>query len=203
MAEWLGPEAEEAIRRIEGSRPPVHAERIYQATLLEQQKGFCSGFLTRQDLDRRFRPGPVATAGALSCCTTRWEGARHRQRKALPAQPEHKHGGGQFIRLTWTSSQRSSSSLPVDYRSRAKRIGLCTTLGSTSVWEPPTPPIQCCGGLGTPAGMAVHNPMGFWLLGWRALWYLSTAFLSWGLQQHAGASTPSRRPTSMTSWPWR
>eukprot|EP00435_Cladocopium_sp_Y103_P038090 s83_g10.t1 len=54
---WLGDSAEHAIGRIEQSRPPRFADRIFQATVDEQKKGFCSEFLDRQDLDARFGKG--------------------------------------------------------------------------------------------------------------------------------------------------
>ncbi|CAL1129060.1 unnamed protein product [Cladocopium goreaui] len=55
--EWLGDAAVAAVERIESSRPPRFAERIYAATVLEQQKQFCSPFLTKRCMDERFGVG--------------------------------------------------------------------------------------------------------------------------------------------------
>ena len=55
--EWLGPAAEEAIKRLERSGPPRFHEDILAITREEQQKMFCSDFYCKQDLDRKFGVG--------------------------------------------------------------------------------------------------------------------------------------------------
>ena len=45
-SEWVGAEAVEAIQCIERSRPPIHADRIFKATVLEQERGFWSEFFS-------------------------------------------------------------------------------------------------------------------------------------------------------------
>ena len=57
LQEWLGPPAEAAIYRIERSPPPRFAERILEATKQEQDKGYCSPFFTKADLDKKFGRG--------------------------------------------------------------------------------------------------------------------------------------------------
>lgn len=56
IAEWLT-EAPAAVERIMRSKPPLFAEQILKVTQEEQTKGFCSKFLTKEDLDARFGEG--------------------------------------------------------------------------------------------------------------------------------------------------
>ena len=58
--EWLA-EGPMAISRIMASRPPLHFEDIFATTVEEQEKGFCSPFLTKEQVDAllgvgRWRP---------------------------------------------------------------------------------------------------------------------------------------------------
>ena len=56
LSQWFA-DGPAAIDRILASRPPLHYEDIYLATKEEQDKGFCSEFLTRSQLDAMFGPG--------------------------------------------------------------------------------------------------------------------------------------------------
>eukprot|EP00435_Cladocopium_sp_Y103_P048679 s223_g14.t1 len=57
LDEWLGSAAVAAVDKIEASRPPRFADRIYEATVEEQEKSFCSPFHTRSALDAMFGRG--------------------------------------------------------------------------------------------------------------------------------------------------
>ena len=57
LQDWLGPAAEEAINRIVHSGPPRFHEDILAVTQDEQEKGFCSPFFTKKELDDRFGVG--------------------------------------------------------------------------------------------------------------------------------------------------
>eukprot|EP00435_Cladocopium_sp_Y103_P010988 s1261_g2.t2 len=57
LDEWLGPAAVAAVDKIESSRPPRFADRIYEATVKEQEKNFCSPFYPRSALDAMFGRG--------------------------------------------------------------------------------------------------------------------------------------------------
>ena len=54
--EWLR-EGPDAIARIMASKPPLHFEDIFATTVEEQEKGFCSPFLTKAQVDAVFGPG--------------------------------------------------------------------------------------------------------------------------------------------------
>ena len=55
--DWLGEAADLAVRRIESSKPPRFHEEILELTKAEQSKNFCSSFVSKQELDRRFGVG--------------------------------------------------------------------------------------------------------------------------------------------------
>lgn len=57
LEHWLGAAAIEAIDAIEAKGPPRHYKEIYDLTIAEQAKHFCSEFLSRRDLDGRFGRG--------------------------------------------------------------------------------------------------------------------------------------------------
>ena len=54
--EWLR-EGPDAIARIMASKPPLHFEDIFATTVEEQEKGFCSPFLTKAQVDALFGHG--------------------------------------------------------------------------------------------------------------------------------------------------
>ena len=53
--QWLA-EGPAAIARILASKPPLHADKILQVTKEEQDKGFCSRFFTKEEMDAQFGP---------------------------------------------------------------------------------------------------------------------------------------------------
>ena len=57
LDEWLGEAAVAAVNSIEERGPPRHHKAIYDLTLEEQEKKFCSPFLTRSEVDARFGRG--------------------------------------------------------------------------------------------------------------------------------------------------
>ena len=54
--DWLA-EGPMAISRIMASRPPLHVGDIFATTVEEQEKGFCSPFLTKAQVDSQFGAG--------------------------------------------------------------------------------------------------------------------------------------------------
>ena len=56
LSQWFA-DGPAAVDRILASRPPLHYEDIYLATREEQDKGFCSEFMSRSQLDSLFGPG--------------------------------------------------------------------------------------------------------------------------------------------------
>ena len=57
FTQWLGPAAVAAVDEICASRPPRFAEEILEATLAEQEKGFCGPFRSRAFMDAKYGPG--------------------------------------------------------------------------------------------------------------------------------------------------
>lgn len=57
LQNWLGPSAEEAVRRLCSQGPLQHFASIYEFTVEEPSKGFCSRFFTRDELDAMFDKG--------------------------------------------------------------------------------------------------------------------------------------------------
>ena len=57
LATWLGTAAEDAITKITHSGPPRFHEDILEVTQDEQQKHFCSPFMTKLEVDDRFGVG--------------------------------------------------------------------------------------------------------------------------------------------------
>ena len=57
VEDWLGEAANIAVQKIMRSKPPRFHEEIYELTTQEQGKGFCSHFLTKEDLDHTFGIG--------------------------------------------------------------------------------------------------------------------------------------------------
>ena len=57
FSSWLGDAAINAVDEIISSRAPRFAEEILEATLEEQQKGFCGPFRSKEFMDRKYGPG--------------------------------------------------------------------------------------------------------------------------------------------------
>ncbi len=55
---WLGPAAIQAVDSLLASRPPRFADEIFQVMQEEQERNFCGPFLTRNDMDTIYGPGP-------------------------------------------------------------------------------------------------------------------------------------------------
>ena len=56
VEEWFA-DGPSAIARIMSSRPPLHFEDIYTTTVEEQEKGFCSPFLSKEQVDAQYGVG--------------------------------------------------------------------------------------------------------------------------------------------------
>ena len=56
LSQWFA-DGQAAVDRIMASRPPLHYEDIYMTAREEQDKGFCSEFMSRSQMDSLFGPG--------------------------------------------------------------------------------------------------------------------------------------------------
>ena len=57
LQDWLGDAADEAMLELCCKPPPRFAEEILAITKEEQEKGYCSQFLTKAELDEQFGRG--------------------------------------------------------------------------------------------------------------------------------------------------
>ena len=215
--EWFS-EGPAAIARIMASRPPLHVEDIYATTMEEQDKGFCSPFLSKAQVDAKFGVGQWRP---LERFLIKQPDGKKRvidnAKKTLHNSCTSLHEmQGQYpprtltLLLTW---------LPISYRPSNYNPARQMTrlfIGSTFVWEQMTclmliggsrlhPNIRlplllrfsCLGKVG-PSPFCGASPMV-----WNLQWFLLTGSPSWASQGAEDWYFLCVPATSMMSSAWR